>query len=74
MATENKAFTEGFYEGHKDLGSPKRHHFRDETPEKHVSRSKFTNFPLKTKSFIKRATSSVAWEEASISSINKSKL
>lgn len=23
MATDNKVFTEGFYEGHKDLGSPK---------------------------------------------------
>lgn len=74
MATENKVFTEGFYEGHKDLGSPRKHNFRDETPEKHISNSKFTNFPLKTKSFIKRATSSVAWEETSMSSMKKSKL
>ena len=29
LALGTKAFTEGFYEGQKDLGSPKKHHFRD---------------------------------------------
>jgi hypothetical protein len=70
LAIGNKKFTEGYYEGQKDLGSPKRHKFREEFPHKRISKVNFKTYPLKTKSFIKRATSSVAWEEISnISSI-----
>lgn len=65
MATNNKIFTEGFYVGQKDLGSPSRHQFRDESPEKHISKEKFKSYPMKTKSLIQRQTSSVAWEEVS---------
>lgn len=75
MALDTKAFTEGFYEGHKNLGSPKKHEFRTQSPEKHMSKKKFNNYEYRTKSLIKRMTSSVAWEESSFcSSVKKRSL
>ena len=72
MATDNKSFTEGYFEGQSAIGSPRKHQFREESPSKRISDQVFKNYPIKHKSIIQRQTSSVAWEEeSSVCSLRK---